>query len=189
MKSSKRPRAAMLSAFVIGAVFVLSIQPGYSSGNGQATAGGGAQSQNTTQSSTPSQVAPIATKPVWQGAQANRVSHRAERYYEGVWGIGELRIKTAESGQLIRFNYRVLDPTKAEALNDKKLSPELYDAQAGVKLVVPQMEKVGALRQSSTPKAGMTYWMAFSNPTLVVKRGHRVDVVIGSFRANNLVVE
>src|SRR5215475_5368443 len=85
---------------------------GCSSGNGQATAGGGAQSQNTTQSSTPSQVAPIATKPVWQGAQANRVSHRAERYYEGVWGIGELRIKSAESGQLIRFNYRVLDPTK-----------------------------------------------------------------------------
>ena len=35
----------------------------------------------------------------------------------------------------------------------------------------------------------MTYWMAFSNPTLAVKRGHRVDVVIGSFRANNLVVE
>jgi hypothetical protein len=51
------------------------------------------------------------------------------------------------------------------------------------------MEKVGKLRQSSTPKAGMTYWMAFSNPTLVVKRGHRVDVVIGTFRANNLIVE
>jgi hypothetical protein len=64
-----------------------------------------------------------------------------------------------------------------------------HDAQARVKLVVPQLEKVGKLRQSSTPKAGMTYWMAFSNPTLAVKRGHRVDVVIGSFRANNLVVE
>jgi hypothetical protein len=31
--------------------------------------------------------------------------------------------------------------------------------------------------------------MAFSNPTLAVKRGHRVDVVIGSFRATGLVVE
>jgi hypothetical protein len=51
------------------------------------------------------------------------------------------------------------------------------------------MEKVGKLRQASTPKAGMTYWMAFSNPTLAVKRGHRVDVVIGTFRANNLIVE
>jgi len=110
-------------------------------------------------------------------------------YYEGVWGVGELRVKAAESGQLIRFDYRVLDPQKAVALNDKKAEPELFDAQARVKLVVPQMEKIGKLRQSSTPKAGMTYWMAFSNPTLVVKRGHRVDVVIGSFRANNLLVE
>jgi hypothetical protein len=91
-------------------------------------------------------------------------------YYEGVWGVGELRVKVAESGELIRFNYRVLDPAKAAALNDKKMEPELYDGQARVKLTVPQMEKVGKLRQESTPQAGMTYWMAFSNPTLVVKR-------------------
>jgi hypothetical protein len=110
-------------------------------------------------------------------------------YYEGVWGVGELRVKSAESGELIRFNYRVLDASKAATLNDKKLEPELFDAQARVKLSVPQMEKVGKLRQESTPKAGMTYWMAFSNPTLAVKRGHRVDVVIGSFHATNLVVE
>jgi len=127
--------------------------------------------------------------PVWQGSQVNRLSRRAEMYYEGVWGVGELRVKAAESGSLIRFNYRVLDPEKAAALNDKKAEPVLFDAQAEVKLVVPQMEKVGQLRQSSTPKAGMTYWMAFSNPTQAVRRGHRVDVVIGSFRANNLIVE
>jgi hypothetical protein len=110
-------------------------------------------------------------------------------YYESVWGVDSLRVKLAESGELVRFDYRVLDPEKAAALNNKKAEPELYDAEASVKLVVPQMEKVGKLRQSSTPKAGMTYWMAFSNPTRAVKRGHRVDVVIGSFRANNLVVE
>jgi hypothetical protein len=110
-------------------------------------------------------------------------------YYQGAWGVGELRVKAAESGQLIRFDYRVLDPAKAAALNDKKAEPQLFDAQAGVRLEIPQMEKVGKLRQSSTPKTGMTYWMAFSNPTLAVKRGHRVDVVIGSFRATNLIVE
>jgi len=117
------------------------------------------------------------------------MSRRAELYYEGAWGVGELRVKAAESGELIRFNYIVLDPAKAAALNDKKLEPELYDAQAGVKLTVPEMEKVGKLRQQSTPKSGMTYWMAFSNPTRAVKRGHHVDVVIGSFHATNLVVE
>jgi hypothetical protein len=127
--------------------------------------------------------------PAWEGSQLNRLSRRADMYYQGVWGVGELRVKVAESGEMIRFDYRVLDPVKAAALNDKKAKPELDDGQAGVKLAVPQMEKIGELRQSSTPKAGMTYWMAFANPTLAVKRGHRVNVVIGSFRANNLVVE
>ena len=155
----------------------------------------GAQS-TPSQSTTPAQAAPAqpsapAAKPapVWQGAQLRRLSRRAELYYEGVWGVGELRVKVAESGEIVRFNYRVMDPSKAVSLNDKKFEPELYDAQAGVKLSVPQMEKVGKLRQESTPKAGLTYWMAFSNPTLAVKRGHRVDVVIGSFHASNLIVE
>jgi hypothetical protein len=127
--------------------------------------------------------------PVWQGSQANRLSRRAEMYYEGVWGIGELRLKAAESGGIIRFNYRVLDPKKAAALNDKNAEPKLYDSQARVQLVIPEFDNVGKLRQSSTPKAGMTYWMGFSNPTRAVKPGHRVDIVIGSFRANSLEVE
>lgn len=110
-------------------------------------------------------------------------------YYEAVWGVNDLHVRVAESGQLIRFNYRVLNPEKAAVLNDKKVEPKLFDAQAGVSLVVPQMEKVGKLRQTPTPKEGMVYWMAFSNPTRAVKPGHRVDVVIGSFRANNLLVE
>ena len=160
--------AVVLSALVLASVCVASADPG----------------QAQSQSAAPDQPSGPAGRvaPVWRGSQANSLSRRAEMY-------GELRVKVAESGQIIRFNYRVLDPQKAAALNDKKSEPELLDAQAGVKLVVPQMEKVGKLRQSSTPKTDMTYWMAFSNPTLAVKRGHRVDVVIGSFRANNLVVE
>ena len=168
----------------------VSAEPAQSSGPAQAAAG---QTSAPAQPSTPANPVAAASAPrpatVWQGAQANALSRRAEMYYEGVWGVSELRVKTAESGELIRFNYRVLDPNKATALNDKKVEPVLFDAQAGVKLSVPQMEKVGKLRQESSPKAGMTYWMAFSNPTLAVKRGHRVDVVIGSFHATNLIVE
>jgi hypothetical protein len=110
-------------------------------------------------------------------------------YYQGVWGVDELHVKVAESGEMIRFNYRVVDPAKAAPLNKKEAEPELIDSQAGIKLTVPELEKVGKLRQSSTPHAGMSYWMAFANPTLGVKRGHRVDVVIGSFHANGLIVE
>jgi hypothetical protein len=183
--------AVVLSALLLASsLCVLSAEPAQSPGKAQATGGAGSQSPTEAHAATVQRNTPAATPTsVWQGSQLNRLSRRADMYYEGVWGISDLRVKVAESGQLIRFNYRVLEPQKAAALNDKKVEPELIDPQAGVKLVVPQMEKVGKLRQSSTPKAGMTYWMAFSNPTLVVKRGHRVDVVIGSFRANNLIVE
>ena len=177
-----RPRVLILLASSV-VLSVAQSTPPQSPQNASKPAPAMAKPAGANQSATP------ARAPVWQGSQVNHLSSRAEIYYEGVWGVGELRVKVAESGQLIRFNYRVLDPAKAAALNNKRVEPELFDAQAGVKLVVPQMEKIGQLRQSSTPKAGMTYWMAFSNPTRVVKPGHHVDVVIGSFRANNLVVE
>ena len=110
-------------------------------------------------------------------------------YYSVIWGIDSLRVKAVESGELIRFSWRVLDPTKSAPLNDKKTSPLLLDSQAGVKLVVPTMEKVGQLRQSSKPEVDKSYWMAFSNPGRRVKRGDFVSVVIGDFHAIGLVVE
>ena len=141
--------------------------------------------QSAQQPSPPVQSAPAVGQP----RVMKHSSQRETMYYEGMWGVDSLRVKLAESGELVRFNYRVLYPERAAALNDKKAEPALIDPQAGVQLVVPQMEKVGRLRQSSTPKAGMVYWMAFSNPTRAVKRGDRVDIVIGQFRASNLIVE
>ncbi|MDR3747572.1 MAG: hypothetical protein P4M04_05395 [Acidobacteriota bacterium] len=195
MKFSKTSYLFAISALILaGWLGGVSAEPTNSAQSANDT---GSQSPGTTASGTPAKSvtsakpgAPaVRPAPVWQGFQANRVSRRADMYYQGGWGVGDLHVKATESGELIRFNYRVLDPAKAATLNDKKVEPKLFDPQAGVVLTVPQLEKVGALRQSSTPKAGMNYWMAFANPTLVVKRGHRVDVVIGSFRATNLVVE
>lgn len=40
-----------------------------------------------------------------------------------VWGIDSLDVKWTESGEVIRFSYRVLDPEKAKVLNDKKNEP------------------------------------------------------------------
>jgi hypothetical protein len=61
--------------------------------------------------------------------------------------------------------------------------------QAGVRLEIPQLEKVGKLRQSAPPEAGKSYWMAFSNKGRIVKPGDHVNIVIGRFRADGLVVE
>jgi hypothetical protein len=129
---------------------------------------------------------PAAPRPHYQ---PDRFAGRAGEHYRLIWGIDSLTVKWAESGEIIRFNYRVLDPIKARALNDKKSEPSLIDPQAGVKLVVPSLEQVGLLRQSADPEPGKSYWMAFSNKGRPVKRGDRVIVVIGTFRAEGLVVD
>ena len=50
---------------------------------------------------------------------AKHVPMQAQRYYEGVWGVDSLTVKYTESGEMIRFSYRVLDAGKAAALNAK----------------------------------------------------------------------
>ena len=143
--------------------------------------------QSSAPAGTPAPAQPAAGAP--HRPQPNRVPGRAVAYYGLVWGVESLSVKLAESGEMIRFSYRVIDADKAKTLNDKKAEPSLIDPQAGVQLVVPSLEQVGQLRQSSTPEAGKSYWMAFSNKGRLVKRGDRVDVVIGQFHAKGLLVE
>jgi hypothetical protein len=113
----------------------------------------------------------------------------ARNYYQTLWGVDSFGAKVVESGEMVRFSYRVLDADKAAQLNDKHNQPALIDPRANVSLSIPTLEKVGQLRQSSTPEAGKVYWMVFSNKERYVKRGDRVSVVIGKFRVDNLLVE
>jgi hypothetical protein len=146
-----------------------------------------ALAQTASQSSSP------AGPPAAAGTPAryfpDRIPKQAVAYYGLVWGVGSLNVKLVESGEIIRFRYTVLDADKAKMLNDKKFEPSLIDPEAGVKLVVPSLEQVGMLRQTSVPEAGKSYWMAFSNSGRVVKRGDRVNVVIGQFHADGLMVD
>jgi hypothetical protein len=119
----------------------------------------------------------------------NHVPKRAGEYYNLIWGVDSLSIKAVESGELIRFSYRVIDPDKAGLFNDKKIEAFLDSPAAHARLVIPSLEKVGQLRQINNPQAGKFYWMAFSNPRLTVKRGDHVNVVIGKFHADGLIVE
>lgn len=153
--------------------------------------------QSATSGSTDSQDHPPASPPAATPAVASSKPRTrpqttppsARQYYSLFWGVDSLAVKSVESGELIRFTYRVLDPGKAKVLNDKKNEPALIDPKAGVSLVVPSLEKIGKLRQSSTPEAGKVYWIAFSNKGGHVQPGHRVNVVIGQFRAEGLIVQ
>ncbi len=146
-------------------------------------------STGTQTSSTASAVKPAAAAAPYHN-QPDHIAKREAAIYEAVWGIADPSVKAVESGVIIRFSYRVLDPEKARLFNDKKLNPLLVSPERGVQLVVPTMEKVGQLRQAPHElEAGKSYWMAFSNSGRVVKPGDRVDIVIGSFHARGLQVE
>ncbi len=141
----------------------------------------------------PAQSAPPAGSSATQAPFRNQPPHIANRaymYYASVWGIEPLSVKAVESGEIIRFNWRVLDPTLAKPLNDKQVDPVLIDPERGVKLVVPSLEQVGMLRQAPNKiEEGKSYWMAFSNSGRLVKPGDRVIVQIGHFQASGLIVE
>jgi len=116
-------------------------------------------------------------------------SNLATMMYRRLWGVDNMEVREVSSGFMLRFSFRVVDANKAKVLNDKKNTPYLIDETTKLKMEVPAFEKIGQLRQTATPESGRQYWMVFSNMGLSVKPGSRVDIVIGNFRVNGLVVE
>jgi hypothetical protein len=139
--------------------------------------------------STPaSSPAPVSAHPASAPATDGR-SPRADRMYQLIWGIRDMHVRETASGSIIRFSYRVVDAAKAKVLNDPKLNPVLIDSNSGDKLTVPETENAGKLRQVADPEEGREYWMVFLNNNRFVKPGSKVDIKIGPFRADGLVVE
>jgi hypothetical protein len=127
-------------------------------------------------------------KPYYPGS-ASRQSHRGEQWNTARFGIEQMHVRSVSSGSSIEFRYRVVDADKAAVLTDRNSNPYLIDQETGIRLDVPVMEKIGALRQTSTPKAGREYWMMFANRTKSVKPGQRVDIFCGSYHIRGLTVE
>ncbi len=116
-------------------------------------------------------------------------SERSRDFYRATWGIDRLRVSYTMSGNLIRFSFRVVEPKLAHPLGDHEATPQLYAPMAHAFLQVPTMEQVGPLRQLHTDKAGEEFWLLFSNKGNLVHKGDRVNVIIGKFHADGLVVE
>lgn len=186
-------QGTLLAFLVAGSVCLFAATDGKSTATAQATAPA-TKAATPTAGAKASGQSPATAKNTSQPGAPTRyaptpLSKRAQLYYDLIWGVDSLQVKYAESGEMIRFSYRVLDAGKAKPLNDKRNEPSLIDPKAGVKLVIPSLEKVGKLRQSSPPEPGKSYWMAFSNKGRMVKPGDHVNVSIGNFQANGLVVE
>lgn len=104
------------------------------------------------------------------------------------WGIELTALRMTAADRMIDFRYRVLDKDKAAPLFKRQTKPYLIHLASGKVLAVPNTAKVGALRNSNIPQQGRIYWMFFGNNG-VVKSGDKVSVVIGDFRADEVVVE
>jgi len=117
-------------------------------------------------------------------AEAAEAAEMAER-----WGIEVTSIRLTANDHMIDFRYRVLDPEKAADLFVRQTKPSLIHEKTGLVLAVPETAKIGPLRNSNPPKEGKIYWMFFGNAGDLVKVGDEVTVVIGEFRAEDLVVE
>ena len=119
-----------------------------------------------------------------------KMTHKALETYLTAWGVDKLKVSYTSSGNLIRFTYRVANAELAKALANKTATPYLVGQRAHAVLQVPTMDQVGQLRQTSgTPQVGLEYWMVFSNKGNLVRPGDRVNVLIGSFHADGLMVE
>ncbi|GAB6906393.1 putative transmembrane protein [Desulfosarcina cetonica] len=105
------------------------------------------------------------------------------------WGIDITGIHMSAHNYMVDFRYRVLDADKAMALFDRQTKPYLIDQTSGKVLAVPNTAKLGPLRNSNQPQEGKIYWMFFGNRGGLIDTGSKVTVVIGDFRAENLVVE
>jgi hypothetical protein len=125
--------------------------------------------------------APVIANSVINGRQGLMLRRR--------WGIDHVHVRSTASGSVVRFSYRVVDAGKAKILNDKSANPYLIVNKTGARFEVPTTEKVGRLRQTSAPQDGREYWMVFTNVSRTLRPGDHVDIVIGSFRADELVVE
>jgi hypothetical protein len=109
---------------------------------------------------------------------------------EADWGIQISSLHMSAGGHIIDFRYKVTDPKKAASLGAAGENAYLIDEASGTKMPVPNMPTLGRLRQTTeqmTP--GRIYFVLFANAGRMVKPGGKVTVVIGNFRAENLVVE
>ena len=109
---------------------------------------------------------------------------------EKQWGIQLQGIRLSAAGNLLDFRYRILDVDKAQPLADHKSQPYVLGQTNGSRMSVPTTPTVGSLRQTSIkPLINRTYFVLFANPERQIKAGDKVTVVIGDFRAADLIVE
>lgn len=127
--------------------------------------------------------APVAT-PVSQSQHP-----RQKTFMRRQWGVEVLYVREAAAGYMLEFRYKVHDAEKAKPLFERQTKPLLTHVRTGAQMIVPTPAKTGALRNSNPPLDGHTYWMFFANPGKFIQPGEQVNIEIGDFKVEGLVVQ
>ena len=107
---------------------------------------------------------------------------------EEKWGIKILGIRQTANGSLLDFRFHVIDPEKAKPLIGRHAKPYIIDEASGMKLSVPSLPKVGSLRAKGN-EPDRDYFILFSNPNGIIKKGSAVTVIADDFKVEHLIVE
>ena len=105
-------------------------------------------------------------------------------------GIKPLGVMLTAAGTKLQFRYIVVDPGRSHPVFDQKIKTYLVDQARGTGYDVASETQFGPLRSSSrNPVAGKEYFIMFTNPDRVVKRGNKVTIVIGEYKIENVTVD
>ena len=108
---------------------------------------------------------------------------------EEKWGIKIQSLRATAEGFMLDFRYRIIDPEKSKMLLDRNAKPYLLNQATGEKMPVVR-SRFGPIRHTTAkPTVDRNYSILFSNMNKSVKKGDKVTIVIGEFKAENLVVE
>ena len=111
------------------------------------------------------------------------------RDIEEKWGIKIQSVRATAEGFMLDFRYRIIDPEKSKMLLDRNAKPYLLNQATGEKMPVVR-SRFGPIRHTTAkPTVDRNYSVLFSNMNKSVKKGDKVTIVIGEFKAENLVVE
>lgn len=104
------------------------------------------------------------------------------------WGIQIESARLSAGGYMIDFRFRVLDAEKASQIFNRKIMPQMIDQATGARFIVPSPPKVGQLRSGGNITEDRIYFIFFANPAKYIKSGNKITVVVGEFKAEDIVV-
>lgn len=117
-------------------------------------------------------------------------SNRQPEAQAARYGIEVEGVRHTAGGYMLDFRYRVVDAQRAASLINPRLRPYLVDEASGRQYVVPNLGRVGPLRQTrARVEAGRTYFVFFANPGRQVAQGTKVSVVMGDLVIKDLTVQ